>query len=89
MRLDKYLKISRLVKRRTVANDLATGGHVAINGKVAKPAQEVKVGDELRLRFGNRLLVVRVEKTPEKAPAVQDAPTLYTVLTETPIQSML
>jgi len=89
MRLDKYLKISRLVKRRTVANDLATGGHVAINGKVAKASSEVKVGDELQLRFGNRLTVVRIEKTPEKAPSVQDAPSLYLVLSETPIQSML
>lgn len=89
MRLDKYLKISRLVKRRTVANDLASGGHVAINGKVAKASTEVKVGDELQLRFGNRLILVRIEKTPEKAPAVQDAASLYVMLSETPIQSIL
>ncbi len=89
MRLDKYLKISRLVKRRTVANDLASGGHAVLNGKVAKASTEVKPGDELQLRFGNRLLNVRIEKTPSKAPSVQDASTLYTLLSETPIQSML
>lgn len=82
MRLDKFLKVSRLVKRRTVANELCDGGHARLNGKVAKASAEVKPGDELRLRFGNRQLTVIIERVPEKAVSVQDAPTLYRALGE-------
>ena len=85
MRLDKFLKVSRLVKRRTVANELCDGGHVQINGKTAKASAEVKAGDELRLRFGNKLLSVVVERVPEKAVSVQEAPTLYRTLAEQPV----
>lgn len=55
MRLDKYLKVSRIIKRRTVANEACAGGRVTVNGRVAKPGAEVKVGDELTIRFGDRL----------------------------------
>ena len=55
MRLDKFLKVSRIIKRRTVANEACSGGRVSINGKVAKPAADVKEGDELEIRFGNRV----------------------------------
>lgn len=82
MRLDKYLKISRLIKRRPVANELCKGGHVRINGKVAKAATEVAVGDEMAIRFGNRLIKVIVEKTPEKAVSVQEAPGLYRTVSD-------
>jgi ribosomal 50S subunit-recycling heat shock protein len=82
MRLDKFLKVSRLVKRRTVANDLCDGGNVHINGKAAKAAAEVKPGDELTLYFGNRTLKALVNAVPEKAVSVQQAPTLYTLLTD-------
>lgn len=54
MRLDKYLKVSRIIKRRTVANEACSGGRVTLNDKVAKPGAEVKVGDQLGIRFGNR-----------------------------------
>lgn len=54
MRLDKYLKVSRIIKRRTVANEACSGGRVTLNGKVAKPGAEVKVGDEMVIRFGDR-----------------------------------
>lgn len=54
MRLDKYLKVSRIIKRRTVANEACSGGRVSLNDKVAKPGAEVKVGDILGIRFGNR-----------------------------------
>ncbi len=54
MRLDKYLKVSRIIKRRTVANDACSGGRVSLNGKTAKPGAEVKVGDMLEIRFGDR-----------------------------------
>jgi len=59
MRLDKYLKVSRLIKRRTVAAEACDGGRVSVNGKVAKPSQTVKPGDIIELTFGAR--TVRVE----------------------------
>ena len=54
MRLDKYLKVSRLIKRRTVANEACDGGRVTVNGKVAKAGLEVKVGDVIEIRFGDK-----------------------------------
>ena len=60
MRLDKFLKVSRLIKRRTVANEACDGGKVAVNGKEAKASYEVKVGDVLEIRFGARLTRARV-----------------------------
>jgi ribosomal 50S subunit-recycling heat shock protein len=89
MRLDKFLKVSRLVKRRTVAAELCQGGHVKINGKVAKPASEVEPDDILQIRFGNRLLTVSVAQVPEKAVPAQLAETLYTMIDERPLESLL
>ena len=60
MRLDKYLKVSRLVKRRTLAKEVADKGRIEINGKVAKSSSTVKVGDELTLYYGNKILKVRI-----------------------------
>lgn len=60
MRLDKYLKVSRLIKRRTVANDACDAGRVLINGKVAKASVDVKAGDEIEIQFGNKNVKVRV-----------------------------
>lgn len=60
MRLDKYLKVSRLIKRRTVANDACDAGRVSINGKTAKTSVDVKVGDEIEIQFGNKSVKVRV-----------------------------
>lgn len=60
MRLDKYLKVSRLIKRRTVANEACDAGRVMINGKVAKASTDVKVGDEIEIGFGTRQVKVRV-----------------------------
>lgn len=54
MRLDKYLKVSRIIKRRTVANEACDGGRVTVNGKVAKAGLEVKVGDIIEVRFGEK-----------------------------------
>ncbi len=54
MRLDKYLKVSRIIKRRTVANEACDGGRVMVNGKVAKAGLEVKVGDIIEVRFGEK-----------------------------------
>lgn len=81
MRLDKFLKVSRIIKRRTVANEACSGGRVSLNGKVAKPAADVKEGDILEIRFGNRVgryEIVTVKETVRKEQA-QD---MYRVLEE-------
>ncbi len=65
MRLDKFLKVSRIIKRRTVANDACDGEHVLVNGKLAKASYDVKVGDVISVRFGQRMLNVRVKDIRE------------------------
>ena len=60
MRLDKYLKVSRLIKRRTVANEACDAGRVMINGKPAKASTEVKIGDEIEIAFGTKNVKVQV-----------------------------
>lgn len=60
MRLDKYLKVSRLIKRRTLAKEVASAERIEINGRVAKPSTEVKLGDRITLNYGSRTLVVEV-----------------------------
>ncbi|HIX67693.1 MAG TPA: RNA-binding S4 domain-containing protein [Candidatus Anaerostipes excrementavium] len=60
MRLDKYLKVSRLIKRRTVANEACSAGRVTVNGKAAKAGTNVKPGDQIRIQFGNREVAVEV-----------------------------
>ncbi|HHY81192.1 MAG TPA: RNA-binding S4 domain-containing protein [Clostridiales bacterium] len=55
MRLDKYLKVSRIIKRRTVANEVSSQGRIQINGRVAKPSSEVKPGDIIAIQFGDRI----------------------------------
>jgi len=60
MRIDKYLKVSRLIKRRTVANEVADAGRVLVNGRAVKASYAVKIGDEIEVAFGNRQLKARV-----------------------------
>ena len=60
MRLDKYLKVSRLIKRRTVANEACDSERVSVNGRVARASYDVKVGDRITIRFGERTLTVEV-----------------------------
>lgn len=60
MRLDKYLKVSRLIKRRTIANEMCDAGRIAVNGKVAKASYEVKVSDVLEIGFGEKKIKVEV-----------------------------
>lgn len=67
MRLDKYLKVSRLIKRRTVANDACDGGKITVNGKVAKASYNVAVGDVIEITFGERTIAVKVESINEYA----------------------
>ncbi len=80
MRLDKYLKVSRLVKRRTVANQLCDAGQVWVNDKAAKAGYVVVQGDELAIQYGNTLTRVTVDTVPEKAVPAQLADSLYTVI---------
>ncbi len=69
MRLDKYLKVSRLVKRRTVANEACDAGRVLLNGKVARASAPVKLGDEIEISFGNRTVraeILSIQETVRK-----------------------
>ena len=79
MRIDKYLKVSRLIKRRTVANEVADAGRIIVNGKPAKASYAVKEGDVIEITFGNRPVKVKVLST--EAPAGKDvAREMYEVL---------
>ena len=79
MRLDKYLKVSRLIKRRTIANEACDAGKVLVNGKPARASYEVKVGDEIAITKGARELRARVLSVQEKV-AKNDAAMLYELL---------
>ena len=72
MRLDKYLKVSRLIKRRTVANEACDAGRVTVNGKVAKASLDVKVGDKISIKFGDKTVdaeILSVQETVRKEEA--------------------
>lgn len=79
MRIDKFLKVSRLIKRRTVAKDVCVGEKISINGRIVKPSADVKVGDRVLLEIGNHSLEVRVLATPNSVKA-NEAQTLYEVI---------
>ena len=79
MRLDKYLKVSRIIKRRTVANEACDGSHVMVNGRPAKPSYDVKTGDIIEIAFGGRTLKVRVTEIKDSTKKA-DAGTMYEVI---------
>ena len=79
MRLDKYLKVARLIKRRTVANEACDAEHVNVNGRTAKASYDVKEGDILEITFGERTLKVRVKSIQEHT-AKADAALMYEVI---------
>ncbi len=81
MRLDKYLKVSRIIKRRTVANEACAGGRVTVNGKIAKPGADVKPGDILTIRFGEHLGTYEVLSVAETVRKEQ-ADSLYRIIEE-------
>jgi ribosomal 50S subunit-recycling heat shock protein len=81
MRLDKFLKVSRLVKRRTLAKEICDRGRVEVNGRPAKSGHAVKVGDELTLHFGQKNLVVRVTEVADNV-SKENADKLYEVIRE-------
>ena len=79
MRLDKFLKVSRIIKRRTVANDACDAEHVEVNGRRAKASYDVKEGDVIEITFGERTLRVRVKNVKDFVTKA-DASTLYEVI---------
>ncbi|EEO1064029.1 RNA-binding S4 domain-containing protein [Listeria monocytogenes] len=81
MRLDKYLKVSRLIKRRTVAKEVAEKGRIAVNGVTAKPGTNVKSGDELVIRVGPKIVTAKIERLEENAKKEQ-ATEMYTIIKE-------
>ena len=90
MRLDLFLKASRLVLRRALANELCDAGLVKVNGAPAKPSREVKTGDEIQIKRPSKLTTVRVLQVPEKKQiSKQDAPNLYEILAEEKLEDAL
>ncbi len=80
MRLDKFLKVSRLIKRRTVANTVSEMGRVLVNGNPAKPAKQLKIGDIIEIEYASKTEKFEVLIVPEGNVSVQEAPTLYKAL---------
>ena len=81
MRLDKFLKVSRLIKRRTLAKEVADQGRITINGKTAKASADVKVGDELSIRFGQKVVTAKVNLLKDSVKK-DEANLMYTILKE-------
>ncbi|HPW53393.1 MAG TPA: RNA-binding S4 domain-containing protein [Erysipelotrichaceae bacterium] len=81
MRLDKYLKVSRILKRRTVSKELAVNERITVNGKIAKPSKEVKIGDIIEITYGTRVMKIKVTDIKEQVRK-NDAGILYEVLEE-------
>ncbi|MBQ8351854.1 MAG: RNA-binding S4 domain-containing protein [Clostridia bacterium] len=79
MRLDKYLKVARIIKRRTVANDACDASHVTVNGKPAKASYDVKLGDVIEVSFGSRVMRVRVLDVKDSTKKA-DAAEMYEVV---------
>lgn len=81
MRLDKFLKVSRLIKRRTLAKEVADQGRITINGVEGKASSNVKVGDTLTIRFGQKLVTVQIDTIQENSRK-EEAAQMYSVLKE-------
>ena len=86
MRLDKYLKVSRIVKRRTLAQEMADGGRVFVNEKVAKPSYQLKLGDQIRVVFGRRELTVKVLQLKDHV-LKDDSHLMYEILADKKIEA--
>ena len=82
MRLDKFLKVSRLIKRRTVANEVSETGRVFVNGNSAKPAKQLKAGDIIEIEYHNRTVKVKILIIPQNNVSIQESSTLYEVIEE-------
>lgn len=86
MRLDKYLKVSRIIKRRPVAKEVADKGRIKVNGILAKSSTDLKISDEIEIRFGNKLLTVRVLEMKDSTKK-EDATRMYEIINETRIEA--
>ena len=89
MRLDKYLKVSRIIKRRPVAKEVADKGRIKVNGVLAKSSTDLKIGDQvevIEVRFGNKLLTVRVLEMKDSTKK-EDAAKMYEIISETRIEA--
>ena len=82
MRLDKFLKVSRLIKRRTVANEACDSERISVNGKNAKASYDVKIGDQITVAFGNRSVTVRVLEIKDTTKKSESAG-MYEIISET------
>ncbi|HCM88817.1 MULTISPECIES: RNA-binding S4 domain-containing protein [Vagococcus] len=82
MRLDKYLKVSRIIKRRTVAKEIADKGRIQVNGQIAKSSTSIKIGDVIKILFGNKTLEVRVLDLKDTTKK-EEAKDLYEIMSET------
>lgn len=85
MRLDKFLKISRLIKRRTLAKEVADQGRITINGNSSKAATNVSVGDEMTIQFGQKVLTIEVKSLKENVNK-NEASSLYEIKKEEPVK---
>lgn len=81
MRLDKYLKVSRLIKRRTLAKEVAENERIEINNRLAKPSTEVKIGDVIKVTFGNKIVTVKVTGLQDSTKKA-DASSMYEIISE-------
>lgn len=86
MRLDKFLKVSRLIKRRTLAKEVSDQGRISINGQVAKASSDVKVDDELTIRFGQKIVTVKVNELKETTKK-EDAANMYIIVREEKVKA--
>lgn len=80
MRLDKFLKVSRLIKRRTVANEVSDMGRISVNGNPAKAGKQLKEGDVIEIEYANRTVKAKVLRIPANNVSIQEAPTLYEIV---------
>lgn len=80
MRLDKYLKVSRLIKRRSVANEVSDLGRIFVNDKQAKPSKQLKEGDIIKIENPNKIIQAKVVKIPQNNVSIQESSTLYEII---------
>ena len=85
MRLDKYLKVSRIIKRRPIAKEVADKGRIKVNGILAKSSANLKINDEIEIRFGNKILLVRVLEMKDSTKK-EDATKMYEIIKETKVE---
>ena len=86
MRLDKYLKVSRIIKRRTVAKEVADKGRIKVNGILAKSSTDLKMSDQIEIQFGNKLLTVKVLEMKDSTKK-EDALKMYEIISEKRIET--